>query len=248
MITLVVCPNCDSRHIEQYHLVGTDPHVNYEIMPVVSIDAAIITHYSLCQECHLIFQNPRMSDKELDIFYRQGYYRRTINMTTRQMDISERYSAKISAEIITQHVGKVNSHLDIGCGRGYLLRAIDANVKMGVELDVDYVKAKGIVIYPTVKKVPPKIFDLVTAIHILEHVPKPLEFLRSMKKFAGKNGYLVIEVPTWKSPGGPLRLPHLFHFESDVLRLMCRSVGLKVIHTEFTPHLILICRVDLTKE
>ncbi len=241
MITLKSCPVCKSTGISQYREVGLAPRVTHEIMPGVEVDAAIITRYSVCQNCHLIFQNPRLSNAELDKYYSQGYYRKQLNLTNEEKDSDEAYRAKIDTGIIKQQVGEVTSHLDIGCSRGYLLEAIGASIKVGVEADIDGVKVKGIKIYSTMNKVPHKKFDLVTAIHVLEHVPEPLECLKNMAKFVDKNGFLVIEVPTWKSPGGPLRLAHLYHFEPDVLRLMCKQVGLKVEHTEFTPHLMLIC-------
>ncbi|KKU88091.1 MAG: Methylase/methyltransferase, partial [Candidatus Gottesmanbacteria bacterium GW2011_GWA2_47_9] len=124
----------------------------------------------------------------------------------------------------------------------YLLEQVGAASRAGVESEVDHVTASGIKVYSDIDDVGKKHFDLVTAIHVLEHVADPLAFLKRMVACTNPNGHLIIEVPTWKSPGGPLRLPHLFHFEPDVLRLMCREVGLNVEHTEFTPHLMLICR------
>lgn len=242
MITLRSCPMCDSVRMVQYHQAGLAPHVVHEIMQGVTVDAAIITRYFVCQSCHVIFQNPRLSDGELDRFYSEGIYRRTLNLTDEQKDKDETYRATIDSGIIKQHVGGVKAHLDVGCSRGYLLHAVGASVQVGVETDVDNVSVVGVEVYSDMSQVPQKSFDLVTAIHILEHVPRPLDYLRRMAAFAGKSGHLVIEVPTWKSPGGPLRLAHLYHFEPDVLKLLCKQVGLTVLHVEFTPHLMLICK------
>jgi len=242
MITLRSCPVCNCREIMEYHQIGLAPHVEHELMPGVTVSAAIISRYSQCRECHVIFQNPRMSERELNTFYSKGYYRRTINLTDEEKDADEMYRATVDAKIIKQHLGDVSSHLDIGCSRGYLLEQVGAASRVGVESDVDHVTASGIKVYSDIDDVSKKRFDLVTAIHVLEHVADPLTFLKRMVAVTNANGHLIIEVPTWKSPGGPLRLPHLFHFEPDVLRLMCREVGLNVEHTEFTPHLMLICR------
>lgn len=244
MITLKSCPVCDSHRITQYRQVIQTPDVLYELMPGVTVNALITTRYCVCQDCSVIFQNPRLSDTELHTFYSQGYYRRTVNASNEEMEGEELYRANGDAEIIKRYTGKLTSHLDIGCGRGCLLDAIDAAVRVGVESDVGYVRVKGVEIYPEVHRVPRKSFDLVTAIHVLEHVPKPLDYLQRMAAFIRTGGHLVIEVPTWKSPGGPLRLAHLFHFETDVLKLMCVQAGLRVLQVEFTPHLMLICKVD----
>jgi SAM-dependent methyltransferase len=213
-------------------------------MPGVGVDAAIITRYFVCQNCHVIFQSPRMTGSQLDKFYGEGYYRRTLNLTDEDLDKDELYRAKTDAEIIKKHVGGVNSHLDVGCGRGYLLDEIGAKIKVGVEPDVDRLKNKSIKLYSKVSDVPGRSFDLITAIHVLEHESDPLNFLKKIVELVNEAGHIIIEVPTWKSPGGPLRLAHLYHFEPDVLRLMCKEVGLKVVETEFTPHLMLVCQIN----
>lgn len=243
MITLESCPICESLSITQFHQAGLAPHVVHEIMPGVKVDAAVISRYFVCQDCHVIFQNPRMSDEQLDKFYEEGYYRQLLNMTDEEKDNDEMYRAKLDSKIIKENLGEIKSHLDIGASRGYLLDKVGATLKVGVESNTDYVKVSGIEVYAQISQVPHKSFELVSAIHTLEHVPDPKSFLKKMIKLVDNNGYLVIEVPTWKSPGGPLRLPHLFHFEPDVLKLMCREAGLKVVHVEFTPHLLLICKL-----
>ncbi|HET7099031.1 MAG TPA: class I SAM-dependent methyltransferase [Patescibacteria group bacterium] len=241
MITLEACPNCDSNSIPEYRVISGG-NLIAEITSGVKVNATIIVRYCICLNCSLIFQNPRLSDAELDKYYGTGYYRRTINPPPEGMDKGEENRAKIDVNVIKGHIGKIKSHLDLGCGIGYLLKEVGADEKVGVESDIKYVKVKGIKIYPEVSKVPKRQFDLVTSIHSLEHVSKPLDYLKKMVEFVKYGGYLVIEVPSWKTRGGPLGFAHLSHFEPDVLKLMCTQVGLQVIHLEFTPHLILICQ------
>lgn len=243
MITLKSCPVCESSEIAQYHQFGVAPRVKYEIMLGVSVSAAILTTYFVCQSCHVIFQNPRMSSKELNQYYTNGYYRQMINLTEKIISEDEMYRAKFDSKIIKETVGKVESHVDIGCSCGYFLSEMGARLKVGVEPNINCIKDKGIKVYSKMSQIPKKKFELVSALHTLEHLPDPVRSLKEMIKFVDKNSHLVIEVPTWKSPGGPLRLSHLFHFEPDVLRLICQGLGLRVIETKFTPHLLLICKV-----
>lgn len=247
MITLDSCPVCHSKEITEYR-VTTDYRLISELIPGVKVNTTIIVRYSVCEDCHLIFQNPRLSDKELDLYYSTGFYRRTINQAPEGMDKGEQNRAKIDAKIIKKQVGKVESHLDIGCGCGYLLKAVGANIKVGIESDTGYVKVGSVAVFKDMSQVPRMPFDLITAIHVLEHVPRPLDFLENMTKYLSKRGHIVIEVPSWKTPGGPFGLAHLHHFETDVLKLMCAKVGLEVIHLEFTPHLLLICKMAVVKE
>lgn len=211
-------------------------------MPRVIVNTAKITRYYMCQDCKLVFQNPRLSDKELGIYYTSGYYRKTINRPPEGMDKAEEDRAKTNFKIIKSRIGHVKSHLDIGCGLGYFLKTVDADLQVGVESDVDYVKFKSIKVFNELGEVLPKKFDLVSSIHSLEHASKPLEYLKEMAKFVKKGCYFIIEVPSLKTRGGPLGFAHLSYFEPDVLKLMCLEVGLKPIHLEFTPHLLLVCQ------
>jgi len=242
MITLKSCPVCEGNNIKEVRRIVTISRTTAEIIPGVKIEALPVSHYFQCQECQLIFQNPRFSDSELEVFYSQGYYRRMIEMDSAAQDSDELNRAEVDAKIIKEKVGEVSSHLDIGASLGYLLDLVGAKIKVGIEAEVHRPQVNGVKVYRKISDVPQESFDLVTAIHVLEHVSKPLKYLQTMTKFIGRDGNLVIEVPTWKSPGGPLRLAHIYHFEPDVLKLMCKQVGLRVIHEEFTPHLLLICK------
>lgn len=244
MKTIESCPFCKSDNIVAINDIGLVPSFIYEVMPGTSVYASIISRYSKCTDCGLIFQSPRMSDPDLNKYYSQGYYRRSKNGTLEELDRNERYRARIDADIIKKHVKKIGSHLDIGCSHGYLLEVVWGDTKIGVESDVEWEMVEGIKVYNSLEEVPSQSFDLVTAIHVLEHVPDPFTYLKKIAKFVKKSGRLVIEVPTWKSPGGPLRLAHLYLFEPPFLRKMCMNAGLTVVHEEFTPHLLIICQLS----
>lgn len=243
MIMLKECPICGNGKISNFEKIGLAPHVDYEIMPKVMVNAAIVSRYSVCSDCGIIFQNPRLSDSELDMFYGQGYYRQLLNMTQEQIDADELFRAKTDAEIIRGYFdGDIGSHLDVGCSRGNLLTELGTKIKVGVESNVDYVKENGIKVFKRLDQVPNQTFDLVSAIHVLEHESNPIDYLKSMAEFVKSGGLVAIEVPTWSSPGGPLRLPHLYHFEPEVLKRMCEQTGLTVLHEHHTPHLMLVCK------
>ena len=243
MVTLNSCPVCNSYLIADYKVISGGGLI-VEIIPGVTINAQIVVRYCVCRSCSLIFQNPRLSDAELGKYYSTGFYRKTIKQPPEGMDAAEKDRAKIDTKIIRRHLGEVGSHLDIGCGQGHMLDAIGAAVRVGTESDLGYVAVKGVKVYKNMSQVRPKKFDLVSSLHVLEHVPHPLVFLKQIARFVKKDGYLLIEVPSWKTRGGPLGFVHLSHFEPDVLKIMCLKAGLKVIETEFTPNLILICKLN----
>jgi SAM-dependent methyltransferase len=242
MITLKSCPICKSRNIAENTFKSLGPYVECEIMPNVKVKGMIVTRSSICQDCTVIFQNPRLSNSELDRFYAEGYYRKMMDKASKGDDKYEKTRAEIDAEIIRSYTGGVETHLDIGCGRGYILNLFDATkAKVGVEPDKEYVIAKGVKIYPDTKHVPHKTYDLVTALHLLEHVVNPLRYLQEIVRFLG-DGYAAIEVPYGPDFAKTPDFVHLYHFEPSVLKQMCSKVGLRVLQIHFTPHLLLICK------
>jgi len=244
MITLKSCPVCDSQLFTLYQTVAGGGLI-YEIMPGVNVEAAVISRYSQCNDCHLVFQNPRLTDEELGMYYGSDYYRSNVNPPPEGMDRGEEIRAEVDSEIINKYLGEVHSHLDIGCGLGYLLNKINADVKVGVESNLEYVKFKDIILFNNFEKVTPNKFELVTSIHSLEHVSNPLDYLKSMVKLVDKKGHLVVEVPSSKSRGGPLGFAALYYYEPEVLKKICEKVGSEVLHEEFTPHLVLICKPSI---
>lgn len=82
---------------------------------------------------------------------------------------------------------------------------------------------------------PERSFDVVSAFHVLEHIPDSRAFLRMVARWARPGGYVVVEVPNWASyqrralaqswPG--LRpLEHLVHFTPRTLPATVRGAGL----------------------
>jgi len=241
MIILNSCPNCHSLQIPEYRILFRGDLIVQTAFGD-KIKFAAMIRYCQCQDCKLIFQNPRPSDEELNEYYESGTYRRIVYQFPEGRDTTEKTRAKIDAEIIKEHIGEITTHLDIGCGRGFLLDKIGANLKVGVESDISFVYVKGIETYAQIDQVPQKSFDLVSAIHLLEHVQYPLDFLKKIVGFVEKNGHLVIEVPSWETRGGPFGFWHLYHFEPEVLKHMCEQIELKTEQVLFTPHLMLICK------
>jgi SAM-dependent methyltransferase len=97
--------------------------------------------------------------------------------------------------------------LDIGCGRGtflnearkrgYLVAGIDFD-RLNVELaktrfGLNEVKAETLEVF--VQKNPRKRFDVITFFEVLEHLPDPREFLRTVRSLLNPGGYIALSVP-----------------------------------------------------
>lgn len=181
--------------------------------------------YSQCLSCGLVWQNPRMSDEELGRYYGDGHYRKGMNMIDTDRDERER-----SERILNDIDFTPTSHLDMGCSRGYLLQMThnlyNCNIQ-GVDSNPEYAVA-GVPVVRTLSKVEGT-FDLITAIHYLEHVASPWIELIFLSYRLQKRGKLIIEVPSKDSRGGPLRLAHTYFFEPWVLIHMAKMAGLQVL-------------------
>lgn len=101
-------------------------------------------------------------------------------------------------------------------------------------------------------------FDLVTAFHILEHLPDPQSALRQIVRWLAPGGRAVVEVPNFESLGRRLfeadwyglDLPfHLSHFTRESLTRFVERAGGRVVDVrQFSdPHYVtksLECRAD----
>jgi len=139
-------------------------------------------------------------------------------------------------------------YLDVGCGSGGALgvaRALGWRTA-GIEMDAaaaerarpfaDQLHVGDVLTAPY----PDGAFDVVTALHVLEHVPDPVAMLRRMLAWLAPDGLLIVEVPNAGGLGARLfgaawcglELPrHLSQFTPDSLeRAVVRAGGRIVWH------------------
>lgn len=133
--------------------------------------------------------------------------------------------------------------LDFGCGAGGFLhkaQSMAASVS-GIELEerVRNHWREKIQIHPHVEAAAGK-YDLVTAFHVVEHLPDPAGVLRALAGLLATHGRMVIEVPS--SEDALLTLydssafqrftywsQHLFLFNAETLRQLADRAGLRVV-------------------
>jgi len=139
-------------------------------------------------------------------------------------------------------------YLDVGCGSGGALgvaRALGWRVA-GIEMDdaaaakarrfTDELHVGDVLTAPFA----PGRFDVVTAFHVLEHVPDPVAAARRMLDWLAPGGLLIVEVPNAGGLGARLfggawaglELPrHLSHFTPATLEAVIEKAGGAVIWT-----------------
>ena len=149
--------------------------------------------------------------------------------------------------MIEAATGIINgSLLDVGSGTGEVLRAARDRgwTTQGVEPErtaADLARSRGLdvrIAHLEESGLPERTYDVVTAFHVLEHVPDARAFLETIQEWARPGGYVTIEVPNFNSVERR-RLgerwkhlrprEHVVHFTPDTLQRAFRIVGLEPV-------------------
>jgi SAM-dependent methyltransferase len=132
-------------------------------------------------------------------------------------------------------LGPKGRMLDIGCGNGASLLAF-SGLRKGWELagfeQSDSLRSR-ILSIPGVTNfwsgdlasIPPHSFDLITVVHVLEHVARPVPFMQQVRRLLAPGGVLLIQVPdAVENPFDMLVTDHYSHFSPELLHsFMLRS-------------------------
>ena len=199
-----------------------------------------------CTSCDIVFTSPRYTAEALSHLYKSAYYETATDYFQSQ-GATPGYDHRSIARQAARYVRAPRpSSIDIGTGGGRQVAAFAAigfRAKGTEPSDIACEKAvlHGLdVVNTDITALPSQSFDCVTALHVLEHVPEPLEFVRQIARITTPGGVVVIEVPNYGSsasrrlgPGWqPLRpSTHLFHFTPGTLADVCRRAGLTVLAT-----------------
>ncbi len=179
----------------------------------------------ICQECGLVYSNPRPSPEENAEFYKRSYWGMYKGQSEPGESFFNRRIPKIKPmlEELRAFLKPGVNVLEIGSGAGALLWSIKQTCNgvgqfVGVEPHEVHAKfcreKKELNVYPgLLEEVAPKFkkksFDLVVMNHVLEHTISPTSVFETVKGLLRPGGTFVVEVPNIAAPGS--RLSHFFH-------------------------------------
>ncbi|TFV95705.1 class I SAM-dependent methyltransferase [Algoriphagus kandeliae] len=231
------CPLCKSGHFLNYSTIKDW---------AVSKEEFILCE---CQDCKLIFTNPRPSEKQIGTYYEfpeyyshqdesKGLIQRIYNQI-RRINITKKYK-------LISSLGTDKSILDIGCGTGELLRYFqEKNWEVnGVEPNK---KARSLAkeklgenVYKSLKKVPENhSFDIISLFHVLEHVHDLRKSLKKIIKLLKSDGYIILALPNHQSKDAKKYknfwagwdVPrHLYHFDPESVRQLAKQFDLEIVN------------------
>jgi SAM-dependent methyltransferase len=230
---------------------------------------------SRCEDCGLLYQNPRVRRDQLDRMYPADYpphardpdLARVLrdrspavrwllarelgyaHVATHDVGPAQRLRARLRRRRVVKNFPPWRGRgrlLDVGCATGRFLQqmaAVGWRVS-GIEFDpVAAAKARTVtpdvvVGDPAEVELPAAGFDLITAFHVVEHLPDPAEALRRMLRWLAPGGLLIVEVPNVGGWGGRLfgrfwsglDFPrHLIHFTPRTMGALVARCGGRIV-------------------
>ena len=200
----------------------------------------------ICTACGFVYQSPHMTEAELQEFY-AGEYRRLYQGSegpTAKDLATQTQRARLLLDFIQPYLAgpaRLNEDslfLDIGCSTGKLMecfaQAFGCRV-VGVEPGDAYRQddqRRGLDVYATLDGLEQSgqyPCDLVSLIHVLEHIPNPVQYLANLrKKLLQPNGRLLLEVPNLYAHDC-FEVAHLASFSAHTLSQTLRQAGFEIL-------------------
>ncbi len=198
-----------------------------------------------CIECEFVFTSPRLSDESLARIYSEEYYENADQYAAQQVDLpssDHKDLARQAMRLLSTSERNLTS-MDVGCGGGRLVEAF-SNVGFqasGVEPSEATVRvarnAGREITVQDVSQLKTDSFDCVTAMHVLEHVTSPADFMENLFRITRPGGLCVIEVPNFASKAAKEQgadwfalhpSTHLSHFTPGSLSKCMQKAGFSV--------------------
>ncbi|MFQ5631113.1 MAG: class I SAM-dependent methyltransferase, partial [bacterium] len=212
-----------------------------------------------CQECTLIYLNPRPVEEASAAFYENEEYTPFVSAQSTQSGFDKiyqrirKYNNSWKRRLIERNTPEKGSLLDVGCGTGEFIaemarsgwqtRGLERDPKAAAyavgELELD-------VICGTLDAMPsaPESYDVVTMWHVLEHLYEPHRALVQIRETLKSGGLLVLAAPNansldakfykenWVAYDAPR---HLQHFTLKSLRSLCEMHNFTLVKKMLLP-------------
>ncbi|MCY7291094.1 MAG: class I SAM-dependent methyltransferase [Ferruginibacter sp.] len=238
MIIYKTCPVCKSENIREL-FAAEDYTVSHEKFSV-----------SECLNCtHLFTQNIPAQNEMGKYYASENYISHSDTQTgiiNRLYHLVRKKTLNGKLQLIQKETNKKTGNiLDIGCGTGAFLNAMNIAGWESTGLEPDETarkKAQDLYnIYPQpsaeIFNLPPNRYDAITMWHVLEHVHELHEYVEQLKNLITEKGSIFIAVPNYTSHDAQhygnawaaFDVPrHLYHFSPASMKKLVEQHGLTI--------------------
>lgn len=232
MIDITECPVCKNQSLAPFRICK-DYTVSHETFQVLQ-----------CPTCKLGITSPRPENKNLGKYYESDEYISHSGKSSGGIGfiykIARTFSLRWKSKIVSQKKS-VRSALDFGCGTGEFLNTLKLQgwKVEGVEpSEIGRTKASeltGQPVHSELNQISSLQFDIITAWHVIEHIPNLEETISQLAKQLKKDGTIFIAVPNYESADAQhyqehwagFDVPrHLWHFSKNSMQKLFTSHGL----------------------
>ena len=191
-------------------------------------------NYAKCDDCDYAQTINIPSSKVLKQYYRNNNQFRRKKIVTQE----EKYHIKKQIIFLRKYCPNKNIKiLEIGPDMGHFLSTLNKNFKKNKffyselnEYANRYLKSLGFTEHKKQK------VNCIILLHVFEHVPNPVKFLKYIKKFLLEDGIIFMEVPDYsvkdKINCDPFQFEHLSYFSLSTLTNISKRAGLIIESVE----------------
>ena len=209
--------------------------------------------YHQCECCGLVFQFSAANQAADEDFYAETYrqiYQASAEPTKKDLWVQEKRALSLAGILQTLKVQPRERILDIGASTGLLLETFKRGMKSQMNQETEepsnngdvvgvepgdayrsYAEQRGLKMYSSLEALlesKPEKFDLVSMIHVLEHLPNPVGVLGFIRKeLLQDDGVLLLEVPNFYAHES-YELAHLACYTPHTLQEVLRQAGYHV--------------------
>jgi len=237
------CPLCQSEDIKLFKKGTFDPKsVQTENFKITDSRYGSLWTFFSCQNCHFVFSNPYIPEKNIVEFYSQ--------LEDREYSAEAEGRSKNFKTILKRlkglhRAGQGDSLLDIGAASGIFLNLAKqegyraAGIEPSESLVEEAKKRYGIRLFKgTVDDYHPgEKFSVITLLDIIEHLVEPGTFMTTVDGLLADNGILVIVTPDINSFAARVtgkrwwhfRIAHINFFNLKSLRYLLTKHGYDIL-------------------
>ena len=208
-----------------------------------------------CEECNFTFSKAVPTDEYLSEYYREKYCAAGGEFVPRTSR-GRRWKYKALAMLIKywqRRRDKIRL-LEVGCGQGDLLSTVQHESRFeatGIDLaegPLGYAQSQGLDVHRSdleSMQLDADSFDMVVALHVMEHVQNPERFIAEIRRVLKPGGHFFAVMPCishikarlkgerWHYLGAPA---HLWYFAPKTLSRFVERLGLQAVYASTLYH------------